>query len=511
MRFRCFGLAFVTLTLVAVGAITGASPNPAHNHQRLHARRAAEVFKTVDIAGPTVVAFVLNGKLVGQNEVCKGIDDGTLEWSNDNDAPSECSSSSTGAIATPTATSTATNIAPSLPSVAVQQKQDVKAIPVQSSQAPEPSAKPASSTPAQLSTTTPVETASTTSSDPAPVTSSRIAASITPAESSTTTLVETASITSSDLAPVISALIALPSSVKTSSSQSSSISEGQGLDLEFPDGTIDCSTFPSPYGPIEVEWANLGGWAGIQYITIEGESVTNIVTAVPGGEGCIPGAMCSYACPPGYQKSQWPSTQGSTGQSVGGIQCNLDGKLSLTNPGLSKTLCMQGTGATTVENKLSNNAAICRTDYPGTENEVVPLNTQPESTSPLTCPDANNYFQWDGLPTSAQYYINNQGITVENACTWGTDGSDMGNWAPSYLGVGQDVYGKTWLSISSTAQNNPSSYSPLNYTVTIQGETSGNCRVSNGKYCSGNNYDDCNDQGCTVELMSGQGTYVLSD
>ena len=111
---------------------------------------------------------------------------------------------------------------------------------------------------------------------------------------------------------------------------------------------------------------------------------------------------------------------------------------------------------------------------------------------------------------------------------WGTDGSNMGNWAPSFLGVGQDVYGKTWLSISTTAQNNPISYSPLNYTVTIEGDTSGNCRVSSGKYCSGDNYENCNEQGCTVstsllerpyhvltsikvQLMSGEGTYVLSD
>lgn len=331
-RRMYFWLPLCTLMLASVAALTGASPNPAHNHQRLHARRAAEVFKTVDIPGPTVVAFVLNGKLVGQNEVCKGIDDGTLEWNNDNDAPSECSSSSAGAIATPTASTTAAGIASFLPSVSVQQKQDVKAIPDQSSQAPEPPTEPASITPAQLSTTAPVQTTSTISSNAAPVNPSRVGAS---------------------------------PSVETSSSQSSSISEGQGLELEFPDGTIDCSTFPSQYGPIEVEWANLGGWAGIQYITVEGDSVTNIVTAVPGGKGCVPGAMCSYACPPGYQKSQWPSTQGSTGQSVGGIQCNSDGKLSLTNPGLSKTLCMQGTGATTVQNKLSNNAAICRTDYPG--------------------------------------------------------------------------------------------------------------------------------------------------
>ena len=74
----------------------------------------------------------------------------------------------------------------------------------------------------------------------------------------------------------------------------------------------------------------------------------------------------------------------------------------------------------------------------------------------------------------------------------------MGNWAPSYLGVGQDIYGKTWLAISSTSQNDPSNYKPLNYTVEIVGNTSGKCKLSRGRYCSGNEYDDCNDQGCTV-------------
>lgn len=335
MHFRALSYV-VTLLLVTAGAIAEASPTLIHNHQRLHAvrRSVVDVFKTVDLPGPTVVAFVLNGKIVGQNEVCKGIDDGNLKWENPNDVPSECSSSSTEAIATPTAATltTTTEVPPSLPSVAVQQKEDIKATPVQPSQAPEASTEETSSTPAQLPTTNSVPTPS---------------------------------IISSDLAPVVTSSTATPSSLETSPSQSSNISEGQGLELEFPDGTIDCSTFPSEYGPIEVEWAKLGGWAGIQYVTVQGEIVTNIVTAVPGGKGCIPGAMCSYACPPGYQKSQWPSTQGSTGQSVGGIQCNSAGKLSLTNPGLSKTLCMKGTGATTVQNKLSNNAAICRTDYPG--------------------------------------------------------------------------------------------------------------------------------------------------
>ena len=274
----------------------------------------------------------------------------------------------------------------------------------------------------------------------------------------------------------------------------------QGLDKEFPDDFMDCSTFPSDFGPIPIEWAELGGWSGIQYVTISGSYVTNIVTANP-GDTCTPGAMCSYACPPGYQKSQWPATQGSTGQSVGGLQCNTNGKLSLTNPKLSNKLCIPGTGAAIVHNKLSENAAICRTDYPGTEAMVIPLNTEPESMNNLTCPDASSYYKHEGDPTTAQYYINNQGVALTDACTWGSDGTDMGNWAPTYLGVGQDPYGKTWLAIASTAQNDPTNYRALNYTIEIVGITSGRCKLSNGQYCSGDNYEDCNDYGCTVSFL----------
>lgn len=88
---------------------------------------------------------------------------------------------------------------------------------------------------------------------------------------------------------------------------------------------------------------------------------------------------------------------------------------------------------------------------------------------------------------------------MEDACTWGKDGTNRGNWAPSYLGVGQDLYGKTWLSISSTAQNNPTNYKPLDYVVEIVGDgLSGKCRLKDGQYCSGENYEDCNTKGCTV-------------
>ena len=334
MRSNTLVNVFSTLTLVVTGAIAGALPAPNHNHQQVHAVRRSEIYKTVEVPGPTVlpVMFVLDGKIVSQNEVCEGIEKGNLLWKNLNDGPSDCSSSSVGTTKGPTETAMAAGVAPPQASVAVQQKQEIKAIPTQSSQAPESSIEQDSSKSLQLSTAT---------SEP-----------LTQA-------------TSSDAAPFAPSSAAEPSSTETPSLQSDTMSDGQGLELEFPDGEIDCSTFPSEYGPIEVEWANLGGWSGIQYVTVEGDAVTHIVTAVPGGKGCIPGAMCSYACPPGYQKSQWPSTQGATGQSVGGIHCNANGKLSLTNPDLSRTLCMKGTGAIHVQNKLSSNAAICRTDYPG--------------------------------------------------------------------------------------------------------------------------------------------------
>ncbi|KAL9103545.1 MAG: hypothetical protein Q9163_001423 [Psora crenata] len=452
------------LTLVTAGSIVAASPAPHKHHkhgERLKARSPGNV-KTINVPGPTVVAYELNGQVVNKDDVCKGIKDGSLRWAEGTETPPECSTNQE-APAQPASTTLA---------------------PIASNAAHESTA-PANS---HTETQSPAKQQQAMEQSAAQV----------------------SQVSHFDITQSGTAAAAYQPSISASTS---SLSD-QGLDKDFPDGTVDCSTFPSDYGPIRVDWTELGGWSGIQYVTIQGNSITHIDTAVPGGDGCKPGAMCSYACPAGYQKSQWPSAQGSTGQSVGGLHCNENGKLSLTNPSLSKKLCIKGTGATTVQNKLSKNAAICRTDYPGTytfgdltkvfaeplgtENEVVPLNTEPRSINVLTCPDASTYFRHDGDPTSAQYYINNQGVSVQNACIWGADGTNMGNWAPSYLGVGQDAFGKTWLAISSTAQNNPTNYKPLNFVVEIVGDTSGKCRLSKGKYCSGDNYDDCNELGCTV-------------
>ncbi len=315
MRLRSISNAVVTLA--TAGSLVNATPAP-HQHGHTHADKRTVKVDDVDVAGPIVFEYELNGKIIDQSEVCEGIQAGSLQWVDGSKMPTWCS------------------------------------------QGAEPVLKP---------TETPSTTILPATSNTALIASSATPAYITHPETPNNFAKEDVKVSSTPAAkasskPVPNSIKALPSQTQASP-MSSNLLGGHGLDQEFPEGELDCTTFPSDYGPINVEWAGLKGWTGIQYVTIVGNSVAHIDTAVPGGEGCKPGAMCSYACPAGYQKSQWPSQQGSTGQSVGGLHCNSNGKLALTNPGLSKNLCIQGTGAVTVENKLSNNAAICRTDYPG--------------------------------------------------------------------------------------------------------------------------------------------------
>lgn len=291
-------------------------------------------------------------------------------------------------------------------------------------------------------------------------------------------------------------------------SSSSSSSGAKGLTAEFPDGELSCDTFPSDYGAVALDYLGLGGWSGVQYVSIVDALVSSITTAVS-GEGCKDGAMCSYACPAGYQKAQWPSTQGSTGQSVGGLECK-NGKLHLTNKKLSKSLCIEGTGGVEVLNKMTQDVAICRTDYPGTESETIPLAALANGGSqPLTCPNAANYFVWEGKSTSAQYYLNNKGVSTEKGCQWGDGSENIGNWAPMNLGVGYSA-GATWLSMF---KNEPTTDADLDFAVGIKGDGvtadcmydgKGNFYDSNGKVNSGN--------GCTTSFSpGGSATYVFAE
>ncbi|RHZ65955.1 SUN family protein UTH1 [Aspergillus thermomutatus] len=308
---------------------------------------------------------------------------------------------------------------------------------------------------------------------------------------------------SSVVTPASSTSASSSSTVQTpaaSSSSASSSSTATGLDADFPDGELDCSTFPSDYGAVALDYLGLGGWSGIQYVSFADKVISEIVTAVT-GDACTSGAMCSYACPAGYQKSQWPSTQGSTGQSVGGIECR-NGKLYLTNSALSKKLCIPGVGGVHVQNNVGETVAVCRTDYPGTESETIPLGLGDNELQPLTCPDGETYYKWQGKTTSAQYYVNPKGISPEKGCQWGDGSEPIGNWAPINLGVGQNN-GK-WLSIF---QNSPTTTEKLDFNIKIKGDNlSGSCKYENGVFYS---ETGSSSSGCTVEVMSGDATFVF--
>lgn len=283
--------------------------------------------------------------------------------------------------------------------------------------------------------------------------------------------------------------------------------------MDFPDGEHDCSTFPSAYGAISLDYLGLGGWSGIQCPGSQSNAGFANIQTKTDGSTCSNGDFCSYACPAGYEKTQWPSAQGSTSQSVGGLSCK-NGKLFLTNPGLSRKLCTTGNTVVpiTIKNMMSEGASICRTDYPGTESETIPLDAQPGTASNLTCPDASNYYQWTGRSTSAQYYVNPKGVSSQQACQWGAPNQPYGNYAPLNLGVGYSD-GQAWLSIF---PNTPTTNAQLDFSIEIFGDDggydnlSGRCKYENGQFHSGDDYQTVDPQGCTVGAKSGSATYVFS-
>jgi len=63
---------------------------------------------------------------------------------------------------------------------------------------------------------------------------------------------------------------------------------------------------------------------------------------------------------------------------------------------------------------------------------VIPLQCDPGTEQVLTAPDADapGAFTWRGGATSAQYYVNNAGVSVKDGCVWGQASGVVGNWAP---------------------------------------------------------------------------------
>lgn len=127
---------------------------------------------------------------------------------------------------------------------------------------------------------------------------------------------------------------------------------------------------------------------------------------------------------------------------------------------------------------------------------VVPLACPAGSIKPLTVPISTNSYMWQGKKTSAQYYVNNAGVGIEEGCAWGQQGQGVGNWSPMIFGAGEDS-GMMWLSMSQNQLNS----APLNFNVEIIGGNSV-CKYENGKFSTPG--------GCTTAAKPGTPvSYVL--
>ncbi|CAJ2501102.1 Uu.00g039550.m01.CDS01 [Anthostomella pinea] len=287
----------------------------------------------------------------------------------------------------------------------------------------------------------------------------------------------------------------------TSSDSGSNDSTSTGLDTEYEDGACDCDDFSciAKYGALALDYLGYGGFSGIQYTpdySPGASAISFIETAISKPDGKT--GFYSYACPENYFKSQYPEAQGRTGESIGGLYCNSNGKLERTRRD-HKTLCEEGIGGITIVNNMSKGTSVCRTDYPGTEAMVIPLDVTAGGTFSLANVDSEDYYSWTGKSTTFQYYLNKQGVTAEDGCRWtcADDPTGCGNWAPTVIGAGQSSDGNTYVGLFA---NSAISKATLDFNVLISGDVDGgvDCHYKVGSgYAVDNN-------GCTVSFGKGK-------
>ena len=129
-----------------------------------------------------------------------------------------------------------------------------------------------------------------------------------------------------------------------------------------------------------------------------------------------------------------------------------------------------------------------------------PLTLGPGETGFLANPDQGKYYFWEGKATSAQYYVNKQGVPESEACTWGQPMKGMGNWSPTILGTSWDDL-KANQGFTGLFQNPESPDERLDYDITFIGDGVVNAcsyKTSSGQYCQGDRCSSDIKTGCTV-------------
>ncbi|KAI1504366.1 beta-glucosidase-domain-containing protein [Biscogniauxia marginata] len=295
-----------------------------------------------------------------------------------------------------------------------------------------------------------------------------------------------------------------PVASPSSSSSSSYSTGGSGVDRDFPDGEIACTEFPAEYGALPLDYLGFGGFSGIQ-ITPKfswGDSFIDYIETFVSTMKLGDSGFYSYACPEGYVKSQWPEAQGSTGQSIGGLYCNSQGYLELTRGSVTKKLCEKGVEGITIVNKMDDVTSFCRTDYPGTENMVIPLAIDGGSKRTLANVESSKYYVWQGKSTTLQYYVNKAGVSSEEGCRWvcENDPDGCGDKAPIVVGTGKSADGTTYLSIF---PNSAVSSAVLDYNIDITGDITTDCYFHVGEGFA------ISSEGCTTGLSDG-GSAVIT-
>lgn len=297
---------------------------------------------------------------------------------------------------------------------------------------------------------------------------------------------------------------------ESSSSSSSSSSGSTGIDSDFPDGEIDCGDFDSvaKYGAVALDNTKVAPWAGYQHVGTSAYSVgqtadITVDISEPLTGDPTAGTFAGYHCPSGYDAAQWPAAQGSTGQSIGGLWCGSDEKLYLTRSETTSKLCQAGAGNVHIVSNLSKDVYICKTWYPGNEGMYLPTLVSAGSTVDLYNPYQSESYEWLGSTTSAQYYLNLQGLSVDQACTWTPDApysEKAGNWAGMNLGTSVNSDGETFLSIF---HNTPTSDASMDYDIQVAGTAEGGDGDVSGLECryeSASNSVTGGGNGCTVSL-----------